>query len=506
MKEVENILYRYLQALSVKVSRSKIQHLLDTPVGNSMRGISDALDALHIKNEVYQFPSAEYFSQLEAPFITMLRKTEHPFCTVVNKGNSEIIFFDEKGRKLQIEPSAFLRQWSGIVLLSECTSPTSGDALDWIKNAIFYGNRYKTLVAFLFLFLGGLSLACKQHVSAMFLGHLCTLFTGMITSAIILYKELYNTTFLESVCNIGEAVNCNEVLHSVGSRFLGFGLGELAYLYFTTLFLFGILLWDESLCISMICTMVALLFTFFSVAYQAFVLHKGCLLCLLVDVIIWIDTILTYLIHTSSSFSIDAASILVFISTGTISLIALYQFMDYKQTEDKFRHQEERLIYLYRSSVFSKLQELEAELPSAPPTEILLNNNIQGNRRMVIVTNPNCKNCSHMHPYLMELARKVPVSLLFTTFPKDSIGKEIVCSVINVYQSKGWDAAMKTLEDWLDNKDHASQPCSPEVEKMRKEQQVYCWKQRLDQTPLIIYNNKRVPEVYSIKHLKYVLT
>lgn len=506
MKEVENILYRYLQALSIKVSRSKIQHLLDTPVGNSMRGISDALDALHIKNEVYQFPSAEFFSQLEVPFITMLNKTEHPFCTVVHKGNSGIVFFDEKGKKQQIEPSTFLTQWSGIVLLSECTSPTSGDTLYRIKNAIFYGNRYKTVVAFLLLFLGGLSLACKQDVSAMFLGHLCTLFTGMITSAVILYKELYNTTFLESVCHIGKAVNCNEVLHSVGSRFIGLGLGELACLYFITLFLFGILLWDESLCITIICTMVALIFTFFSVAYQAFVLHKGCLLCLLIDVIIWIDTALTYLIHTPASFSIDAASVLVFISTGTISLIVLYQFRNYKQTEDKCRHQEERLFYLYRSSVFYKLQELEPELSSAPPTEILLNNNILGNRRVMIVTNPNCKNCASMHPYLMELARKVPVSLLFTTFHNDSIGKEIVCHVINVYQSRGWDAAMKIIEDWFENKHHASQPCSSETEKIRKEQQIYCKKQRLDQTPLVIYNNKRVPEVYSIKHLKYVLT
>lgn len=52
-----SVLYRYLQTLSVRVSRSTVRRLLDTPVGNSMRGISDALDALHIKNEVYQLPT-----------------------------------------------------------------------------------------------------------------------------------------------------------------------------------------------------------------------------------------------------------------------------------------------------------------------------------------------------------------------------------------------------------------------------------------------------------------
>lgn len=46
------VLYHYLRALSVKVSRSTVHRLLDTPVGNSMRGISDALDALHIKSGI----------------------------------------------------------------------------------------------------------------------------------------------------------------------------------------------------------------------------------------------------------------------------------------------------------------------------------------------------------------------------------------------------------------------------------------------------------------------
>lgn len=66
MIEVDNtsiVLYHYLRALSVKVSRSTVHRLLDTPLGDSIRGISDALDILHVKNEVYKLPSSDYFSQ-----------------------------------------------------------------------------------------------------------------------------------------------------------------------------------------------------------------------------------------------------------------------------------------------------------------------------------------------------------------------------------------------------------------------------------------------------------
>lgn len=45
------VLYCYLRTLSVKVSRDTVHRLLSTPLGGGMRGISDALDALHIKND-----------------------------------------------------------------------------------------------------------------------------------------------------------------------------------------------------------------------------------------------------------------------------------------------------------------------------------------------------------------------------------------------------------------------------------------------------------------------
>ena len=66
MLEVDNtseVLYHYLHALHVKVSKMTIHRLLDNPLGNSMRGISDALDSLHINNAVYQLPK-EFLDKL----------------------------------------------------------------------------------------------------------------------------------------------------------------------------------------------------------------------------------------------------------------------------------------------------------------------------------------------------------------------------------------------------------------------------------------------------------
>lgn len=91
------VLYRYLRALSVKVSRGTVHRLLDTPAGNSLRGISDALDALRIKNEVYRLPPSEdYFAQVDAPFITMLQKGKNPFYMTAKRTTSTWISANQK--------------------------------------------------------------------------------------------------------------------------------------------------------------------------------------------------------------------------------------------------------------------------------------------------------------------------------------------------------------------------------------------------------------------------
>lgn len=76
-----NVLYAYLSLLSVKVSKPTVRNLLNTPVGDSIRGVSDALDELHIDNEVYQLP-ADFLEKLNTPFIAALHSPKFPFCVV----------------------------------------------------------------------------------------------------------------------------------------------------------------------------------------------------------------------------------------------------------------------------------------------------------------------------------------------------------------------------------------------------------------------------------------
>jgi ABC-type bacteriocin/lantibiotic exporter with double-glycine peptidase domain len=141
MTAVDNtdiVLYRYLRALSVKVSRSTVLHLLDTSEDNDMQSISDALNVLNIKNEVCQLPpSPDYFFQLSTPFITILQMDRSPCCVVTKKDDFIVEFSDAKGKKYYVKTHCFLKRWTGTVLFGETTGRTPSESFYRWKNISF---------------------------------------------------------------------------------------------------------------------------------------------------------------------------------------------------------------------------------------------------------------------------------------------------------------------------------------------------------------------------------
>lgn len=500
-----NVLYRYLRTLSVRVSRSTVRRLLDTPVGNNMRGISDALDALHIKNEVYQLPtSPDYFNQLDTPFITLLQLDKNPFRVVTKKSDSIVEFGDSEPLSVDI----FLKQWTGCVLLGATTSSTPSEACCRWKDIGYFLSEYKVLLAVLLIIVLGTA-SSGQHIgSTTFIAYLGTLALGMLISVAILYKEQFNGHFLERFCRIGKVVDCNRVLHSRGASIAGIGLGELSLFYFATLFLFCTLFPQACYGIAALCNAAALCFTLYSVVYQIFVVRKGCMLCLLVNIAVWINTAELYLLKEELTFNIPPYALLAIALIGCVCLTAEAIYVHYR-TEYKKRHQlAGRLSGLLTPTVFQNLLALEPSIEEdVSVADIAINNPLPGSQRVLIVTNPNCRNCARVHPAIKKLATSVPVSLLliFT----DQTGRKACEAILTAYLQEGWDKAMQLLEEWFEKrtiKETNKYPTTDAAKERMKEQAMYCWRQHIDRTPSVIVNGHYVPEVYSVSDLRYVLT
>lgn len=227
-----SLLYHYLRMLSVRVDRGTVARLLVHPLGNSMRGLSDALDGLEVRNAAYQLPP-EYFGQLEAPFIAVTRQAEEPFC-LVERLHGTMLTVYTRGRRIRMEREAFLRTWTGGVLVGEVTADTRQDRYFRIRNVAYWIRRYSLLAAWMLATVLVGSWA-PSPIEAFYRFTLCA---GVLVSSAILYKETADRNFLHRFCHIGKAVDCNAVLQSRGSRLAGVGLGEWSLFYFLTLLLF----------------------------------------------------------------------------------------------------------------------------------------------------------------------------------------------------------------------------------------------------------------------------
>ena len=509
MTAVDNtgtVLYHYLRALSVKVSRSTVHRLLDTPVGNSMRGISDALDALHIKNEVYQLSSsADYFTQLDAPFITMLQVDKRPFRVVTKKDDSIVEFGDSE----RIGVDTFLKKWTGTVLFGETTEETPYDSLYLWKNMSHHLWKYKVVIAILLAIALGITSAWQQNSSPAFISYLGILAFGILVSVAILYKEQFNDKFLEKFCHIGKIVDCNKVLHSKGASIAGVGLGELSLFYFTTLFLFCALYPKEFYGIAFLCCITALCFTLYSVIYQLFIVRKGCMLCMLVNLTIWVSAAILYEHIHNPVFHISLSALSILAITGCICLIAGISLKAlYKGYKEKIALQQ-RMASLLNPRAFQHLLPLETHIERPIATEIALSNQDGDDNYLMVVTNPNCGNCAKVHRQIKELSSTVPMSMVLLTFPNDRLGEHMAQTIIAAYLADGWHKAMFLLEEWYKNKwisETDKYPITPEAERIWKEQQEYCRQQRINKTPVTIAAGYYIPEVYSLSELSYVMT
>ena len=378
------VLYHYLRALHVKVSTMTVHRLLDTPLGNSMRDISDALDSLHVSNAAYQLPK-EYLDELEAPCIVIMNDNDSPFCLIEKIEETHITL--SHSQRLRVSKQQFLQKWTGTVLVGEVTESTIQEKNCKLKDIAMWIQRHQLLLAGIIAILLILY-STKRNYSTGISLYLVTLCTGLLISSAILYKETANSRFLHRFCHIGKTIDCNEVLHSKGSHIIGMGLGELSLLYFSALLLFTLICPHEFYCISIICSIIAIGFTLYSVIYQLFIIRKGCMLCMLINLIVWSSCVILYI--QKGQFSLSA--MLSFTAIACICLTGWLQIKALLKIKEEGKQFKVQFSNLLNPDNFQKLLFAETQIGAMVNKEIALHNQISSTTQLMIVTNPNCKN------------------------------------------------------------------------------------------------------------------
>lgn len=165
----------------------------------------------------------------------------------------------------------------------------------------------------------------------------------------------------------------NYGLHSKAANIGGaVSLGEMALLYFSTLFLYTAIHGADCLMVWVLSTAIALITTLWSVVYQVIIAKKLCMLCTLLDMVIWAQAAILYgFYHTDSLGLTPSSVVLLLLVAGLCCSIwySLKELISANYQSIQLKTQKEAL--LSYPVLLDTLLSMETEIPQAESAIVL---------------------------------------------------------------------------------------------------------------------------------------
>ncbi|MDP9047328.1 MAG: thioredoxin domain-containing protein, partial [Bacteroidota bacterium] len=355
---------------------------------------------------------------------------------------------------------------------------------------------------------------------------------GLMTSILLLIQSIdSNNPLVQVLCQTKGKTNCNAILSSKAAKVTDWlTWSEVGFFYFAgtwLLVLFGggsVFTWQ----MLAILNFISLPYTFYSVYYQARVAKQWCVLCCTVQALLWLEFIplITYRNLTPLSFvqgtpfggegwGEDLATLLTCFAGPAILwallkplLLKVQQLQPLKQQLRKFK---------YNTELFNQM--LTAQPKYTQPDEewsIVLGNR-EAENVITMVSNPYCPPCAKMHKVLDELLEErgnLQARIVFTANNTDTdIKTPVSRHLVALNEMPDKTKVKQALNDWYEQKQKNYDAWAKEYpvalngieyDKIDK-QKAWCELAEVTATPTMLLNGYRLPDLYQLPDLKYML-
>jgi uncharacterized membrane protein len=523
--------FNLLRLLNVKVTSTLIKDtLLSNPNYPSLLSISESLKLWKIDSEAYTVPT-DKLKSLPTPFIAHLKENSGLFVTVKEIGLDYVTYIRDDGQDIKMALNEFLNKWTHNVLLTE-SLPGGGQA-DYAKerkHEQVAAMRLPLLLLLLFItatikVTDSLNYLKGTQVILYISFWICATIGTIVTSLLMLYEYDTNNSFIKKICSINKKTNCNAVLTSKASRFLGFSWSEIGFFYFGGA-LFYLLIsnsYADNLSPLIILNVLALPYIIFSIYYQGFVVKQWCVLCLIVQTLLMAEFLTAFslnYINRTIYYGLNDVEynhiLLAFFLPVLVWLMVkplIYASKEGLELKYNFRR------FKNNPDIFNSLQQSQISLKNNPEGLGIMLGNPNAENTLIKVCNPYCGPCAKSFPHLEELLTlngdKWKVRILFTATPdKDDRRALPVAHFLNIMDKENDNITLKALGDWYNekNKDYnayALKHPTPFDFETQKEKLAamddWCQKENIRFTPTYYVNGKILAENYSIEDLKNIL-
>ncbi|WEA01822.1 vitamin K epoxide reductase family protein [Mucilaginibacter sp. SJ] len=532
--------------LNVSITATTLtEELEEHPDYPSLLSVSDVLANYGINNISLSF-KPEKLTSVPVPFITQIKgiKDNLDFFTIVKAIDSEeICFFDPEDHKWVIKRTPeFLSRCSNIVLLTE-VGYGAGDKDFKVKEKEEKRRSIVNSVTGLALPIFALLIALNWIVVGgteaipSFLYILLTMCGTAAGMLLIWYEHDQHNPLLRQICSTGSKVNCGAVLQSSGAKIYGIPWSRIGFSYFAGLvmtMLFEGGMNQNTLAIISWINILALPYIFYSIYYQGYVIKQWCVLCLIVQVTLflqfivsasagWLSLSLLGVLKTET-----VLHLLMFFSIPFVTLSIFLPALNAKKEKKNLSIELQRL--KQNPIVFEAMLSKQRSINIDPSGLGITLGNRNASRKLIKVCSPYCNPCAKAHIPMEALLNNnddLQIQIIFTASLNESdIKRKPVSHLLAIANGFNDDTIKGALDDWYlaEKKDYAAfalkYPMNGELAKQEEKIRAmweWCEESEIEYTPTFFLSGNSVngipsttyyelPLLYSVADLKYFLS
>lgn len=499
-----------LRELNVKVTHTTLRDtILSNPHHPSLLSISESLQRWQVDTLAVKI-SVEKLQDVPCPCIVHI--TPDKFIILRKISDDAVTYLTDQDDELEMSLNEFAGRWNGHVLIVEKKQESGeGNYLSHKRKEYWKNHRIPLAIAVLMLI--GLVQLIYVNTAFMYVaGTFLINCAGMaVTSTLLWYEYDMENPFIKRFCSVSDTANCATVLFSKGGKLLNLiSWSEVGFVYFTGAFFYQLFDINNFYWLAMI-SVPAAAYIIYSIAYQAFVIKKWCMLCLSVQALLLMHLLLGIMTQQVQQAwaNIDVSvKILPAYAIPIIFWLILKPYL-YETREKKVLEKQLTKIKTNKD-IFEQLLQLQISMKTSPASMGIIMGNPKAPNTVVKVCSPYCDPCGNSYPKINRLLDNDDwkVQVIFTTGARKNDRDAQAAAYLLSKATNGH--GKQILSHWYAVERHkaalpgAGEEAENNVRKHAGHLQAmhnWCLGENILITPTIYVNGHRLPEQYGITDL-----
>jgi len=511
-----NILTSFLDALDVKYTKTfSNKYYNEHPHKYNLYGISKMLSDYEIDNAGTRINNKlEDIINIETPFIAHAGGD----FVVVHDVNEKEVEYRFRNLNITMPLNEFCDSWTGIVLLAE--SKVNSIEPNYKQNSrkdLYQLSLRSSLIIAILVLLVTTFVNNHSYINIGLILSLAINIIGVYIGLLLIQKQLrIHSSYSDKICSLLKQADCNDILESNAAKLWGiFGWSEIGFSYFLSNIIIIVFLPDliNYYAIINICTLP---YTIWSIWYQKFKAKQWCVLCLIVQFILWCIFIINLAFQFIQTSVLALIDIILLVSIYLIPFIIITLLISYLSEKSRIEDITQEINSLKSNEkIFELLLKEQPYYRCEKSDSNIIFGNPHANILVTILTNPHCNPCARMHTRIEKLLQtgiqNLCIQYIFSSFEPslDISNKFLIAAYLNSKDSEifsiynNWFTKGKLNKEKFFDK-FSFDLLSKEVEEQFDKHQKWMFNTKIEATPTILINGYKLPDNFQIEDLRFL--